>query len=263
MSKDLVKPRIEIVKPRIPKFCICPFCKTKQRFKKVKEHWKTVKEINIEGAVLLKVQRVYAKCLNPQCKRASFPLPIKGISKYQKATARLIKEAITSNILDNIPAEKIKRRFTRSFNVTGSRPTLDRWKHKEAAKLNFKTLIEKLKPSKVLSLDDLDPERSTRKHLIISDRIKGYILYLGALLNQSQEEVVRYLTTLKELGINEVTCFIVDMWKSFPPAIHKVYPEAKIQYDYFHIWEAVNKHLDDAMKEYSRYLRYTGNPEAC
>jgi len=72
---------------------------------------------------------------------------------------------------------------------------------------------------------------------------------------------VGYLTTLKHLGIEEVTCFIVDMWKSFPQAIHKVYPEEKIQYDYFHRWEAVNRHLEKAMKEYSRYLRYTGNPE--
>lgn len=62
--------------------------------------------------------------------------------------------------------EKRKGRFAGSFNVTGSRPTLDRWKHKEADKLNFKDLIEKLKPSKVLSLDELDPERPTRKHLI-------------------------------------------------------------------------------------------------
>ena len=261
MSKDSVKLRIRIVKPRIPKFCICPFCKTKQRFKKVKEHWKTVKEISLDGPVLLKVQIVYAKCLNPQCKRASFPLPIKGISKYQRATTRLIKEEIASNILDNVPQEKIKKRFTRSFNVTGSRRTLDRWKHKEADKLNFKDLIEKLKPSKILCLDDLSPERSTHKHLIVSDRIKGYILYLDALLTQSEEEIVKYLTNLKSLGIDEVTCFIVDMWKSFPPAIHEVYPKAKIQYDYFHIWEAVNKHLDDAMKNYSRYLRYTGNPE--
>ncbi len=53
----------------------------------------------------------------------------------------------------------------------------------------------------------------------------------------------------------------MDMWKSFPPAMHKVYPETKIQYDYFHIWEAVNRHLDNAMKDYSRYLRYTGFPE--
>jgi len=87
----------------------------------------------------------------------------------------------------------------------------------------------------VLCLDDLDPERSTRKHLIISDRIKGYILYLGTLLNQSEQEVVKYLVTLKSLGIDEVACFIVDMWKSFPQAIHGVYPKAKIQYDYFHI----------------------------
>jgi len=180
MSKDSVESRVKIVRPRIPKFCICPFCKTKQRFKKVKEHWKTVKEINIDGPVLLKVQMVYAKCLNPQCERASFPLPIKGVSKYQRATARLMKEAIASNILDNIPQEKIKRRFTRSFNVTGSRRTLDCWKHKEADKLNFKDLIKKLKPSRVLCLDDLNPERSTRTHLIISDRIKGYIFWVLA-----------------------------------------------------------------------------------
>ena len=159
MSKDPAKPRIKIVRPRIPKFCICPFCKKKQRFKKVKEHWKTVKEINIDGPVLLKVQIVYAKCLNPHCERASFPLSVKGISKYHTATARLIKEAIASNILDNVPQEKIKGRFARSFNVTGSRPTLDRWKHKEADKLNFKDLIEKLKPSRVICLDDLDPEK--------------------------------------------------------------------------------------------------------
>jgi len=42
---------------------------------------------------------------------------------------------IASNILDNIPQEKIKKRFTRFFNTTGSRRTLDDWKHKEADKL--------------------------------------------------------------------------------------------------------------------------------
>jgi len=81
MSKDLVKLRVKIVRPGVPKFCICPFCKTKQPFRKKKEHWKTVKEISLDGPVLLKVQIVYAKCLNPQCERDSFPLPIKCISK--------------------------------------------------------------------------------------------------------------------------------------------------------------------------------------
>jgi len=111
MSKDSAKVTVKIIKPRISKFCICPFCNTKQLFRKKKEHWKTVKEINIDGPVLLKIQIVYAKYLNPNCERASFPLPIKRISKYQKATARLIKQTIASNILDNVPAEKIKGGF--------------------------------------------------------------------------------------------------------------------------------------------------------
>ncbi|MCD6232458.1 transposase [Candidatus Aerophobetes bacterium] len=132
----------------------------------------------------------------------------------------------------------MKKRFARSFNPPGSRPTIDRWKHKEADKLNFKNLIEKLKLSKVPCLDDLSPERSTRKHLIVPDKIKGYILYPDALSSQSEEEIVKYLTNLKSLGIDEVTCFIVDMWKSFPPAIHEVYPKAKIRYDYFHIFRS-------------------------
>jgi len=72
-------------------------------------------------------------------------LPVKGITKYQRAANRVIKEGIISNILDNIPTEKIKKRLIRSFNATGSRPTLDRWKHKETDKLNFKNLIEKLR----------------------------------------------------------------------------------------------------------------------
>ena len=91
---------------------------------------------------------VYAKCLSSHCKTNSFSLPIKGIVKYQKATARFINEAIASNVLNNTSSDKVKERFARSFNTTGSRPTIDRWKHKEANKLNFKNLIEKLKHGK-------------------------------------------------------------------------------------------------------------------
>lgn len=64
----------------------------------------------------------------------------------------------------------MKGRFARFFNIAGSRPALDCWKHKEADKLDFNNLIEKLKSSKVLCLDGLDPERATRKHLMISER---------------------------------------------------------------------------------------------
>ena len=144
MSKDSKELRIRVIKPRIPKYCVCPSCGLKQRFKKENEHWKTVKDFHLDTPILLKVLVVSAKCLNPHCKVKSFPLPVKGITKYQRATNRVIKEGVLSNILNNIPAEKIRGRLARSFNVTGSRRTLDRWKHKEADKLNFKDLTSLL-----------------------------------------------------------------------------------------------------------------------
>jgi len=133
--KDSKELRIRVIKPLIPKYCVCPSCGLKQRFKKENEHWKTVKDFHLDNPILLKVLVVSAKCLNPHCKVKSFPLPVKGIARYQRAATRVIKEGVASNILNNIPPEKIKKRLARSFNVTGSRPTLDRWKHKEADKI--------------------------------------------------------------------------------------------------------------------------------
>jgi len=85
VAKEL---RVKSIKPRIPKPCICPVCGLKQTFKKKGEHWETVKEFDLDKPVLLKVLVVFAKCLNPHCKVNRFPLPVKGIAKYQRATNR-------------------------------------------------------------------------------------------------------------------------------------------------------------------------------
>jgi len=82
----------------IPKYCVCPSCGLKQRFKKENEHWKIVKDFHLDKPILLKVLTASAKCLNPHCKVKSFPLPVKGIMKYQRAANRVIKEAIASNL---------------------------------------------------------------------------------------------------------------------------------------------------------------------
>ena len=79
MKKNL---KAKIVKFRIPKRCICPSCGMKQPFKKKKEHYKTVKDIDVNNPILFKVRMIYAKCLNPDCKVNSFPLPTPGFEKY-------------------------------------------------------------------------------------------------------------------------------------------------------------------------------------
>ena len=105
--------------------CICPFRVRKRPFKKEAAHREIVKEPSLDKPTLFKVQIVYAKCLKSHCKVNNFPLSIKGISKYQKATAWLMKKAIAS---------------------TYPPPPIYRWKRKEADKLNLGDLIRELKP---------------------------------------------------------------------------------------------------------------------
>ncbi|HEC68958.1 MAG TPA: hypothetical protein ENI31_01530 [Candidatus Omnitrophica bacterium] len=90
MKSEFVK--VKLIKFKTPRYVSCPFCNKSQPFKKQKEHYKTVKDINIKEPVLLKVRVVYAKCKNPECTRRCFPLPTPGFERYQKANSKLKNE---------------------------------------------------------------------------------------------------------------------------------------------------------------------------
>jgi len=54
MFKDSKGLRVRVIKPHIPKYCVCPSCGLKQRFKKENEHWKTVKDLHLDKPILLR-----------------------------------------------------------------------------------------------------------------------------------------------------------------------------------------------------------------
>lgn len=90
MPKDIKEPKIKILRPRIPKVCICPGCGLKQPFKNKGPYYKMAKDMNLDNPCLLKVKVVRTKCENPNCELKSFPLPVPGIEKYKRSTSRLI-----------------------------------------------------------------------------------------------------------------------------------------------------------------------------
>jgi len=143
MKKDQ-KTKIKIIKFKIPKYCVCPTCGIRQKFRKKREHWKTVKDIDFNSSILLKVRIVYAKCLNPKCQTKSFRLETPGIERYARATERLKGEVVAGIIQDNSTCPRISKRINRCFNTTGSKSTVDRWKHQEADKYKFEDIIPKL-----------------------------------------------------------------------------------------------------------------------
>ena len=250
---------IRIIKHRIPKTVICPACKKKQPFKKKRGHFKTVKGMSLRKTTLLKVQILYAKCLNKNCQVKSFRLPTPGITgKYQKATDRLIKETVSSIVEDNSTCPRISRRLNRSFNTTGSISTVDRWKHKIADKYDIKDLISKLDFTGLLCIDEYKPSRHKGYDLIASDGKTARILYIEPAGGLGRGVVKKYFEKLKIFNIHPWGV-IFDMRACFARAAKKAFGEnILIQHDYFHVMKIVHYHLNRAMAEYRRELKEKG-----
>lgn len=235
MPKGLKELRIKKVKFRIPRSCVCPECRIRQPFKKHREHWKTVKDINLENPTILKVRVISAKCLNPDCKRKSFVLPTPGIDKYVRSTNRLIKESIAGVVEDNSTLPRISRRLTRTFNTTGSKSAIDRWKHKEADKYDIKDIIARLEFSGVLCVDEYMPKKSDNYHLIAGDALKIRLLYIEPVSEfYGRGFIQSFLSKLKSFGI-EPYAIIFDLLTAFPKQARSVWPDIIIQFDYFHV----------------------------
>jgi len=254
--------KVKTVKFRIPRYCVCPFCGIKQRFKKEKEHYKIVKDINVDKELILKIRIVYAKCLNPNCKKSCFRLPTPGIEKYQRATIRLIKESSNSLIDDLSTTRRVAKRLKRIFNTTGSKSTVDRWKHKLADKFDIKEIISKLEFSGILCLDEFKARAIKIYNLIATDALKNRILYIHPLEfakfkgagTPPRGSIESGLWKLKELGINP-WAVIVDLLAAYPKQIRKVWPNVIIQYDHFHVMQVIFKYFKNAIIDFRRNLK--------
>jgi len=173
-----IKIKPKVIKTRLPKTCVCPSCRKRQPFKKVGEYITKRKYLDLEHSSIVIIQRIGAKCLNPICRKKSFVLPIPGIEKYQRCISRVKEETINKGVLKNVTYRRIDRSLTRSFNITGNKSTIDRWKQKEADKYSFNDIIRALGFSGALSLDEYKPKRAKHYDLIAGDAKNVRILYM-------------------------------------------------------------------------------------
>jgi hypothetical protein len=261
---------IKAIKVRLPKWVRCPWCCVRQPFKKERENWKTVKDVSLDRAKILKVQTVYAKCLNPGCKLNSFALRGK-FKRYQRATSRLKSEAVSSLIDDNSTLPRVSQRLNRSFNTTGSKSAIDRWKHKEASKYKFEDIIPHLNFSGILCFDEYKPKRSKTYDLIASDAIGNKILYIDNVPSLyytpkftagsvARGHIEDFIHGLKELNIIPYAV-IIDLATAYPKQIKRIYPDVIIQFDYFHVIQEIQKYIRNAVIDFRTKLGQHGLEE--
>lgn len=257
--------KIKTVRVRLPKWARCPHCHQRQSFRKKKEHFKLVKELDSRRPRLLRVQVVYAKCRNPNCPVQSFALPNARVGRYQRATRRLQLEALAGLIDDNSTLQKTADRLNRSLNTSASKSTIDRWKHRAAGEIGFQEIIEALGFSGVLAIDEFKPKRSKTFDLIACDALKDRILYLETLPRLaiwrtgtvSHGDLENFLLRLKTLGIAP-WAIIFDMAAVYPKQTKKVFPEAVIQFDYFHVVQELFRWCRNALIRFRKDLQAQG-----
>jgi len=59
---------------------------------------------------------------------------------------------------------------------------------------------------------------------------------------------------LRILGLR-IQVVYVDFWPAYPTAIKAIYPDAVIQYDFFHVMQNIHRHLYKALTAYRKAFK--------
>jgi hypothetical protein len=198
---------------------------------------------------------VYAKCRNPTCPHESFALPIPGVQRYQRATTPLLQEGVVGLVADNTTLARMARRFARSFNTTGSKSALDRWKHQVARQYDFPAILRRLGFSGALCLDEYQPRRGGRYEQLAGDATRIRLLYLEPVPELYGRGVTEaFCRQLDGWGIHPA-CVIFDLLTTFPKVVARVWPEAHQQFDHFHVMQWLWHYLRNALIQFRKSLR--------
>ena len=125
------------------------------------------------------------------------------------------------------------------------RQTLHDWKQSAVDGIPFRTIIEQLNFSGVLSVDEFRPKRSETFDLFATDRMKGRILFLNETNDRyaiSGTSAAQFFQQLQGFSITP-RAIIADMAGGIAKGARTVFPSALYQYDYFHVARAIHEKL--------------------
>lgn len=107
---------------------------------------------------------------------------------------------------------------------------------------------------RVIAVDEFAIRKKQRYLTIVLDLERGRVLWSGA--GRRANTLIPFLRKLKRCRA-PVQAVAVDMWQPYLVAVKKVFPEATIVHDPFHIVQLVNRAIDNGQRELARLLPKT------
>ena len=168
---------------------------------------------------------------------------IGGLDLKRGVTTVALRAAVLLAVVGGIGLRQVAWLLGAIFGLEVSKSSLDRWIVEAAEHLpDAEAMVKLLLGQKSVTeahFDEIFPrgKRKRKPVLVVRDE-HGRILVTEEVEHRDEDEVVRFLEKLKRWGLSFQT-FYIDHCASYAKAIKRVYPEAQIQYDYFHILQNV------------------------
>jgi hypothetical protein len=225
------------LEPRIAARYVRPDCQEPVAAHRYDHETITVQGLGIQGKALrYVVKTVRLAYLNDAGKLVTFNAPLPGIRTDLLVTDEVVDKALYLIVDRNISLPIAAEMLHDLYQVETSSSALDRWKAAEAEALpSIGRLIQRLNeklPITALHLDEYKATGTKSWELVLRDE-HGRLLFSIRLKKRDEWHIKVILRWLRLLGL-QIKVFYVDFWLAYPVAIRAIYPQAEIQFDFFH-----------------------------
>jgi len=224
-----------------------------------------VQGLGIQGnALRYRVTSIRASYFNDAGAFRTFMIPLPGIRTNLLVTDDVIDTMLYVNVDCNHSLAMTTKMLQDVYGVTTSVSALERWKNAEADRLpSIGALIQHLntkQPIHALHLDEYKATGTKSWELAIRDE-HGRLLFSIRLKKRDAWQIKAILRWFRILGL-DIRLIYVDFWLAYPPALKAIYPDAEIQYDFFHVIQNIHRHLYKALTAYRKTFKAaTSEPE--
>jgi len=174
-----------------------------------------------------------------------------GIDLVRQCTTATLRAAVLLAVMAGVGLRSVCWLMGLLFHVEISKSSLDRWVKECAAQLpDAAGMVRELvavKPITEGNFDEIFPlgQRPKKCTLILRDE-HGRIFAAEEVEQRDEVTVTAFLKKVKSWGL-DLQAFYVDGCEAYRKAIQAVFPNAKIQYDYFHVIQSIFKKLRRAL----------------
>jgi hypothetical protein len=233
-------------------------------------HWADVRTVDIKELSTIRSPLCYRLTYGDgwysgkNGERRYFPLQphLQGIDLDRQCTTVAVRAAVLMAVMGGVGLRCICWLMGLLFHFELSKSSLDRWVKECAAQLpDAAGMAKVLHADKRITEANFDEifakgQRPKRCTLVLRDE-HGRIFAVKEVEERTEETVAAWLREVRGWGI-EIGTFYVDGCEAYRNAIQTVFPNAVIQYDYFHVIQNVWKKLWKAVVNRRKDLKARG-----